>query len=177
VLLLRAAGSADAIAGSVRDHLRAVMGSATTVRTLDDALADTVAGVRKLSVLMLVLGVIGFLLAVVGVVGTVSFDARQRRKEFAIRYALGAGPWAVRRRVIGSGLRPIAPAVVVGLLASWGALTAADSEGLAPFRSIAAEPAPYVAVTLLLLVSVFATLIAIAYPAGRRDPLIALREE
>jgi predicted permease len=177
VLLVKTAGAADAMTSSVRDRLRAALGSATTVRTLGDTLADLVAGVRKLSIIMLILGVLAFGLAIVGVVGTVSFDARQRRKEFAIRCALGAGPWAVRRRVIQSGLRPIVPAILVGLIGSWGALTIVDSERLSPFRSIATAPAPYAAITFLLIVSVLATLVAIAYPAGRRDPLMALREE
>ena len=177
VLLVKTAGSAEALTGPVRDRLRALIGSTTRVRTLTDAMADSVAGIRSLSVIMLVLGVLAFLLAIVGVVGTVSFDARQRRKEFAIRSALGAAPSVVRRWVIFSGLRPIAPALLAGLLGSWGALTVADANRLAPVDSIAADLAPYVAITVLLLLSVLATLLAIAYPASRRNPLMALREE
>ena len=177
VLLIRAAGDVDAAASAVRDRLRSELGSAAAVRTLDDVLAEQVSVVRKLSAIMLVLGVLAFLLAIVGIIGTVSFDARQRRKEFAVRQALGAEPWAVARRVIASGLRPVAPAMAVGLLGSWGALSVADAERLSPFRSIAGDLAPYVAVAALLIGSVLVTLAAIAYPASRRDPLLALREE
>ena len=81
------------------------------------------------------------------------------------------------RRVVASGLRPIVPALVAGLAGSWGVLSAADSQGLAPFRSIAGDAAPYAAIGAVLILAVLGTLAAIAYPASRRDPLIALREE
>ena len=51
----------------------------------------------------------------VGLFGTVSFDARQRRVEMAIRSALGASPHALRRLVAGRGLRIAVAGVVTGL--------------------------------------------------------------
>jgi hypothetical protein len=172
-----AAGDSEAVAGALRARLRELTGSPIAVGTLDAMLADRVAGVRRVGTVLVALGGIGLLLAVVGVIGAVSFDASQRRREFAIRHALGAGPWTVRRHVVLSGFRPLPIGIGFGLLASWGALTVADSMRLLPIGSALSSLWPYAAIALLLLASALVTLLAVAYPAGSRDPLPALREE
>jgi predicted permease len=177
VLFVKSEGPPEAIADLVRAGLRDAMGTAATVRTLDSTISDSLAGVGKIQTILLVLGTVALVLALVGIVGTVTFDAGQRRREFAIRCALGAAPAAVRRRIVGGGLRPIAAGLVAGTLLSWGALTFADAARLSPIPSIASNPLPYAAAAALLLVAALGALYTIAVPASRRDPLLSLRDE
>jgi ABC-type antimicrobial peptide transport system permease subunit len=176
-LLVRARANAGNLADRIRATLRAEIGTAVAVTSLDARLRESVSFVRSLEALLVALGVMSLGLALVGVIGSVSFDAHQRRKEFAIRLALGAGPSRVRQHVLQSGLRAVYIGLALGILASWGTLTATETMRLLPLRSVAADPIPYALVGALLLTAALLTLGAVAVPAGRRDPLESLREE
>lgn len=176
-LLVKARGDGRAMVDRLRVLLRDLTGSAALVQTFESSLAGRVTGVRRVETLLLALGVVSLVLAVIGVVGIVSADANQRRKEFAIRLALGAGPWAVRRKIVSSGLRPVPLGVILGLLASWGVLKVVESQRVMPLGSGAGDPGPYLTISIVLLIAALGTLLAVAYPAGRRDPVLALREE
>jgi hypothetical protein len=176
-LLVKAKGHAAAMADPLRAVLRNLTGSAASVQTFESSLADKVAGVRRVETLLFVLGIGSLLLAVIGVVGIVSADASQRRKELAIRLALGAGPWDVRRRVVLWGFPPVPVGVLFGLLAAWGLLRFGESARILPLGSWAGDPSAYVAISLLLLATAVGTLFAVAYPAGRQNPIAMLREE
>ncbi|MEO8189203.1 MAG: ABC transporter permease [Acidobacteriota bacterium] len=63
----------------------------------------------------------GLLLATVGIFGVVSFTARQRRPEIAIRIALGAAPSDISSLVLRQGLSLAAMGVAIGLVADLGA--------------------------------------------------------
>jgi predicted permease len=65
-------------------------------------------------------GIFGLLLASVGLYGMVAYFAAQRRRELAIRAALGARPWDLRRLVLVQGLRPVAAGVLAGLAGALG---------------------------------------------------------
>ena len=67
------------------------------------------------------MGLLGVILAMVGVYGVVSFDASLRLREIGIRVALGARPRDVRRLVVGQGVRLVALGTVIGGLLSYGA--------------------------------------------------------
>jgi ABC-type antimicrobial peptide transport system permease subunit len=61
------------------------------------------------------LGLLGLILAIVGVYGVVSFGASLRTREIGIRVALGAHPRDVLRLILGQGLALVAVGLLVGL--------------------------------------------------------------
>jgi predicted permease len=119
------------------------------------------------------LGVLGLILAVVGVYGVVSYDANQRTHEIAVRVALGAQPRAILRTIIRQGMLVVAVGLVAGLAGAF-----AMARLLEQFLIVSAtDLATYLAVpTTLALVA----LVACWIPARRAlsiEPAMALRHE
>jgi ABC-type antimicrobial peptide transport system permease subunit len=66
------------------------------------------------------MGVLGLVLAILGVYGVVSFGASLRTREIGIRVALGARPNDVLRLIVGQGVRLVVIGILVGLALSAG---------------------------------------------------------
>jgi predicted permease len=120
------------------------------------------------------MGLLGLLLAVVGVYGVVSYAATQRTRELGIRMALGASTRQILYLLLNQGARLVAAGLLFGLAGAW-ALTRAMAHmlvGVSP-----SDPLTYLSVAVLLS---FITLLACWIPARRAmrvDPMVALRYE
>jgi predicted permease len=120
------------------------------------------------------MGLLGLILAVVGVYGVVSYAATQRTQELGIRMALGASPRQILTLLLKQGARLVAAGLFFGLTGAW-ALTRAMTHmlvGVSP-----SDPLTYLSVAALLS---FITLLACWIPARRAlriDPMVALRYE
>ncbi len=122
----------------------------------------------------LAMGILGLVLAMVGVYGVVSYGAAQRTREIGIRMALGATPQTVLGVVLRQGVWLVLGGVGVGLL---GAL--ALTRVLKRFLLLvsATDPLTFLAIPVLLtLVALWACYIP-ARRAARLDPMAALRHE
>lgn len=120
------------------------------------------------------LGLLGLILAVVGVYSVVSYAVAQRTHEVGIRMALGAERKDILRLVLGQGLGVIGIGIVLGLVLAF-AVARVFSGMLVGVG--AGDPLTYAIVSaLLLLIALFACWIP-AYRATRIDPLSALRYE
>jgi predicted permease len=120
------------------------------------------------------MGLLGLLLAVVGVYGVVSYAATQRTQELGIRMALGASPRQILALLLRQGAQLVAAGLFFGLIGAW-LLTRAMSHMLVGVS--ASDPVTYVSVAALLS---FITLLACWVPARRAmrvDPMLALRYE
>jgi ABC-type antimicrobial peptide transport system permease subunit len=79
-------------------------------------LADrAVADYRARATMLTLIAVMCLPLALVGIVGALSYTVEQRKREIGIRLALGAEPSDIRNAVVRSGLGAVAGGLVVGL--------------------------------------------------------------
>ena len=66
------------------------------------------------------MGLLGLILAILGVYGVVSFSASLRTREIGIRVALGARPRDVLRLIVGQGVQLVVIGILLGLVISAG---------------------------------------------------------
>ncbi|HEY3547186.1 MAG TPA: ABC transporter permease [Propionicimonas sp.] len=139
--------------------------SSVGVGLLPQRLAASVAGA---------LGLVGLLLAAIGIAGVTSYAAAERRKEMGIRAALGAGRGEVTRLLVWNGFRLAVVGSVVGLLAAL-AVTRLFSSLLLGVGAV--DPVAFAGASGLF---VGVALVASLLPAGMaaaRDPVEALRAD
>ena len=119
-LAIRTARPPATLLSTVRNAIQAIEPAVPidTLTPMDELLGAELARPRLAVRISVAFAVVTLVLITVGLFGTVSFDARQRRVEMAIRSALGASPHALRRLVAGRGLRMAAAGVVTGLVAT-----------------------------------------------------------
>jgi predicted permease len=88
------------------------------VKSMDDHLAGALARPRFLSTLVTAFGALAVVLAVIGIYGVMSWSVSERRREFAIRMALGVRAPALLGSVLRKALLLAAAGVVLGLIAA-----------------------------------------------------------
>ena len=129
---------------------------------------------RVAAIIAAIVGILGLVMACVGIYGMVSFAVSQRTHEVGIRMALGAGREDVLKLVIGESMRPVMIGIVCGILAAAGAARVLVSLlfGLSTF-----DPPTFLGVSAILAA---VALVAGYIPARRAmkvDPMVALRYE
>jgi predicted permease len=118
-VIVRAAGSPAAIGPRLEREIRALAPDMpyADLRTMRQALAGVFGFLifRVGAIQAGGMGLLGLILAIVGVYGVVSFGASLRTREIGIRVALGAHSRDVLRLILGQGLALVAVGILVGL--------------------------------------------------------------
>jgi ABC-type antimicrobial peptide transport system permease subunit len=119
-------------------------------------------------------GVLGLLLAGVGIYGVMAFTVAQRTQEFGVRMALGAQ----RARVFGPGSKrgPLL-AVIGSLVGLGGAYLVGRAMQSTLFGVGAMDVRAFSAVAFLLLSTALLASLLPAWRASRVEPMTALRNE
>jgi predicted permease len=176
VLVVRTAADAIAQAKVVRSLVSAVDPnvSVLSMTTMDRHVRSSLYADRLIVQLSGSMGVLGLVLAAIGLFGVVSYSVTRRTQEIGVRIALGAARGAIMQMVFGRAmmLTGIGIALGVTLAVALGGLLSSVVYGVS-----VRDPMTFVAAAMTMAL---VTLIGAAVPARRAasiDPIRALREE
>jgi ABC-type antimicrobial peptide transport system permease subunit len=177
-LVLRAAPGVDEtslLEPARRTIARVAPGAAVQQTTTMRRVLDTAIGpARQVVILLSLMTALSLILGAIGVYGVIAHYAARRRRDWAIRVALGLPGSRVISHVVGHGAQLVAAGVGVGI-AGAALLTRLLSSFLYGVRPI--DPIAFViAGAALLAVGTIAAFFP-AWRAGMANPLIALREQ
>ncbi|MFL6280538.1 MAG: FtsX-like permease family protein, partial [Vicinamibacterales bacterium] len=176
-LIIGSLDTTDATIAAVRNRLDAVPGgrSPAVVTTLEAHLSRIALAPERIAmVLVSAAAAIALLLGGLGLHGALLDRARQRRREFGVRVALGSQGWRLVGQVLGEGVRLAASGTIAGLF-----LSGALARWLSHTIPAAGSPpvwvwlvAPGTLLAAVLIASVLPARIALA-----TDPLTVMRAE
>ena len=168
----------DSLLTELRRRIESVPGGGggpAVVKTLDTHLKQTaLAPLRIAATIMGASATTGLVLSVLGLFGALSDAARQRRRELAVRIALGAQRWRVVGQVLGEGGRLACAGAMAGM---FGSLVL--SRLLARITPVGSSPALWVWLAASLVLA-GAVAIASVLPARRAlivNPLMIMRDD
>lgn len=175
-IVVRTAGDPQAVASIVRSLARQM-----DPRAIVDGVTSMAAVVRRaqapwrLSVsLFLLFGGFAFGLAALGLFGLVALDVAHRRREFAVRLALGASRGDIMRGVLRRAGVRVAAGIAAGMLA---ALLVTRMMRSVLFEVVPADTVTYASVLAIVLVVVAVAAYAPARRAVRTDPRELLKQD
>ncbi len=175
-LVIRTSSDPGLLIGTVRRELRAIDPTVAVerVKTLEQIRVESVAPQTFAMRLLVGFSLVGSVLAVVGVYGVLSLSVSSRKREMAIRAAVGAQRRDVLSLVMRQGLRLVAVGLVSGVVAAvvLARVLRGFLYGVGP-----TDPITFLGVALLFTgVALLACLVP-ALRATRIDPMTALRHE
>lgn len=161
------------------ERVRAAAGainSRATVRAYParDDIRDQLEESRAGAAFAWAMGILGLVLAVVGVFGVFAYAVEERRREIGLRIALGAARGQIVTMLLSTSSRAVIFGLATGLLLSLaiGPVLGSMLHGLSPL-----DPFAYSMMLGLLLAAGFLATVVPARRACRVDPAITLREE
>jgi putative ABC transport system permease protein len=173
-LMVRIAGNPADLVGPVRAAI-ADMDADIALADVEPMshVVDRSLGSRRFPMMLAALfAAAAVLLGAVGVVGVLSHDIAERRREIGIRLALGAAPRRIQRVFLGRGLRLAGVGVATGLGIALLATRVLQSQ---LFGVSATDPWTIAGVGVFFLLVIAAAAYLPARRASRLDPLTTLR--
>jgi predicted permease len=175
-LLVRTAGDPMSLASQLRAEVGALDPNlpVNNVRSMESHLGTAMLPARLTGIVLGIFGLLGLVLASVGIYGVMAHSVAQRTREIGIRMAVGAARVDVVRLVMRQGLTVVLIGSLIGLA---GAVGAAQLIRGVLYGDNALDPVTFVAVPLVLIgVATLATWIP-ARRASGVNPVSALRRE
>jgi FtsX-like permease family len=176
---IRTAGPPQSLAPEVLAVVRAIAPTAPilSVRSMTDLIENGPGGLLIFNLgaeLTGALGLLGLVLAVVGIYGVMAYAVGQRTPEIGVRLALGAQGRGVLTMVLSEGVSLMFAGVAIGLLY---ALALTRLLGSLLYGVSATDPLALGCVAMLFAVVALIACYVPARRAVRLDPVVALREE
>jgi putative ABC transport system permease protein len=172
-LVVRTAGDPADLTASVRSAIREIDPGQplVNVRTMEEAMAGTVAQPRFQLLLLMTFASVAVALAAIGVYGVMAYTVSQRVPEIGVRMALGASPGRVVGMVVWQGAQLALTGMVLGLIAA--ALAAGAMQSLL-FDVRGLDPLTFAVAPLLLGAAALLASYVPARRASRITPMAAL---
>jgi predicted permease len=174
-LIVRASSGAAGLAPSLMRAVKDVDPTlpVTSLATGEALLTNALEVPRYLSAVVVTFSLVALLVSVVGIFGVMSQVVEQQARDIGIRIALGGAAGAVKRMILGNGLRVALAGTAIGLAAAFGVTRF--------MRTILFEIGPTDLLTFSMVTAGVVVLAAIAtwIPAGRAariDPAVVLRD-
>ena len=164
------------IAGAIREQVRQVDPQipVNSVQSMESFIADALAPIHIIGILMMAFGAAALILSAVGVYGVLAHSVAQRTYEFGLRMALGAQPSDVLSMVLRQALRlcgiGLAVSVPIAFILSRTMMSLI-------FGAAAVDLGVLLGFAFLLIFVSLAASYVPAWRAMRVDPLVALRHE
>jgi predicted permease len=175
VLHVRLRRTSESVTRRIVDEIHAIEPAlAVTLESMDHSTSFALIPLQVAAAVLGVAGLVGLVLATIGVFGLVAYVVTQRKREIGLRMALGAWTAHVIRFVTLQGLRPVTVGLVFGVMIALGAgrLLRGLLVGVAPV-----DPVSFVGVCAILLASAAIALVAPTRRAVAVDVTEALRAE
>ena len=175
-LVVRTGPAPEDLMPAIRDTIRAQDPYVPfeSISRMDTLLARELARPRTAFTVAALFALMAIVLAAVGVFGVLSYELRQRRRELAVRSALGASPPVLFRAVVLRSLSLGAVGAATGLASA--ALVTRWVRSLL-FEVGPADPEVFIAAAATLLAIVLAASYLPARRAASIDPVVVLRAE
>ena len=172
-LVVRTAAEPELVTSSVRSVMREIDPTQplVNVRTMEGAIAGTVAQPRFQMALLLIFGCLAVTLAAVGVYGVMAYTVSQRTAEIGVRMAVGATPGRVVAMVVWQGAQLALFGMILGLIAAALAVGAVQS---LLFQVDGLDPLTFGIASLVLGAAALLASYIPARRAARISPLAAL---
>jgi putative ABC transport system permease protein len=175
-LIVRASVDSSKLIPSVREEIRALDRALpiTSLTTADGRLSERLEGRRFDSQLLVAFSGIAVLLSAAGLYALLAYEVMRRKREIAVRSALGADRRAIVALVLVKGLRLAILGATLGItLAGWSARVI---QSLLYETSALDAPSYAAAALIVLLIATMAAAIP-AIRAARVSPMAVLREQ
>jgi len=175
--LVRASAPIPQVIPGIQHALRRALPAGTqmpSIQSLDETFRTMTADRRANATLMSIFGVVVLLIGAAGVYAVITSTVVQRRRELALRVALGATRGRIIRDVLAGAGAFLMAGLIVGLVAGH-ALSHLFASML--FQVTPTDASTYVVVAVLLTASGLAAALRPALRAGRVDPIVTLRME
>jgi putative ABC transport system permease protein len=175
VVMIRTKGNPESMIATVRRTLASIDGNVPiqSLKTADMLLGATLVQRRFTTLLLVLFAGIAVILASIGCYGVFNYWVSCRRREIAIRMAMGAGTIAILHRTGRQTTRLGAIGLVVGLTGSWGASRWLDS---LVFGVSARDPIVFCSAALAAFLIVLLSAALPLWRATQIDPIETLHE-
>jgi ABC-type antimicrobial peptide transport system permease subunit len=175
-VVARASGDPRVVLTRVQELVRAADPDMPVydVRSMEDHMGIALLPARLGGSVLGIFGLLGLVLAAVGIYGVMAYSVSQRTRELGIRVAMGADRRTVLRLVLGEGLKLALIGTALGIVGAFGA--ARLVQGLL-YDVSAFDPVAFGGVPLVLMM---VAALAVYLPARRAasvDPMRALKTD
>jgi len=173
-LVVRTEGEPRVVSNAVRQQVLAVDPEqpVSAIATAEELLAGARADMRFMTLLLGGFATLAFALALVGLYGVLAYSVAQRRRELAIRVALGATTPSVMRLVFQHGAVLVGVGIGAGIVASLAASKLMESM---LYKVSSVDPAAFLSAIVLFPLAAAAAIYVPARRAARLDVLEDLR--